>query len=69
MKKEILFFGFLVLISLLSACEIKENNERTKEDEVIILNYQPMQCQELPWESWIKESSIRWVKEPTEKDI
>lgn len=44
-----------------------ENTNNNKEN--LLITYQPMQCQETPWEEWIKTSDIRWVTAPTEKEI
>ncbi len=33
------------------------------------LRYQPMQCQQTPWQKWYEEGNINFVKEPTEKEL
>jgi putative hemolysin len=35
----------------------------------VTLYYQPMQCQYTPWELWLSNSSIRFIKQPTQEDI
>lgn len=45
------------------------NNSIENNNEIIALIYQPKQCEETPWEKWIKTSDIRWVKAPTEKEV
>jgi hypothetical protein len=33
------------------------------------MKYQPMQCQETPWDIWYKEGEINFIKVPTEQEL
>jgi hypothetical protein len=39
------------------------------ENEFITYTYQPMQCQQAPWEKWYEEGNIKFAKAPTDAEL
>lgn len=39
------------------------------QESLVDLKFQPMQCEQTPWEKWYAEGNIKFIKEPTEKQL
>jgi len=66
--------SLIALVSLmLTACTSKDlpNNSTTvpETNTTITLIFEPKACVETPWEILMKNSSIRWIKAPTDQEI
>ena len=59
MRKFTLLLSLSIL--LISAC--------TNAPKIIQLKFQPMQCEQTPWEKWYAEGNIQYFIEPTEKQL
>lgn len=59
----------LIVIALLAAACTIQSNERDKQIEYVTLEYIPMQCETTPWNAWLANSSIRFFRAPTDKEI
>ena len=38
-------------------------------NQSILMKYQPMQCQETPWQTWYKEGHIQYIMAPTDEQL
>ncbi len=36
---------------------------------LITMKFQPMQCEETPWEKWYAEGNIQFIKAPTDSEL
>ena len=53
--------GILVLVLILSlGCT---------SNALITMKFQPMQCEETPWEKWYAEGNIQFIKAPTDSEL
>lgn len=60
MKK--IFISIPILLLLLSlGCTVG--------NELVKIKFQPMQCEETPWEKWYAEGNIQFVKAPTDGEL
>jgi len=59
--KKILFALPLALLVVLTGCTIMDSSATVK--------FQPMQCEETPWEEWYAEGNIQFIKAPTDSEL
>ena len=59
MKKFLLAIPLLLLILSLGCTS----------NAPITMKFQPMQCEETPWEKWYAEGNIQFIKEPTDSEL
>jgi len=68
---SILIFSVVILLSLLiSGCtKIAPSNLNNTASKLVLVKYTPMQCEITPWNAWLTNSSIRFIKVPTEPEV
>jgi len=59
MKKLLMGIPLLVLILSLGCTS----------NALITMKFQPMQCEETPWEKWYAEGNIQFIKAPTDSEL
>lgn len=59
--KKILIAIPILLVILSLGC--------TLSNEVVNIKFQPMQCEQTPWEKWYAEGGIQFVKAPTDSEL
>lgn len=60
--KTIMMLILVVAALFISGCG-------TEKQLTVNLNFQPMQCEETPWDRYYTEGNIKFFKAPTEKEI
>jgi len=67
---------FLVLalsLFLISGCSTTvpstPSNLNNSDDSLFPIDYTPMQCNVTPWNAWLSNSSIRFIRAPTEQEV
>jgi hypothetical protein len=67
---SIFTFGIVIFLSLLiSGCSIIHPSINDTSDDLIYARYTPMQCEVAPWDAWLSNSGIRFIRAPTEQEI
>ena len=41
----------------------------TESQETVTLSFQPMQCEDQPWDEWYQEGNVNYVTEPTDEQL
>jgi hypothetical protein len=59
MKKILIAIPILMLIFSLGCTS----------NATITMKFQPMQCEETPWEKWYAEGGIQFIKAPTDSEL
>jgi len=68
MKKKFFLLGLLgaiALVFLLAGCTQNLPPDYGKTE----IFFEPIQCQQNPWEKWYAEGNINFFKAPTEKEL
>jgi len=68
----ILMISLLILAVSLTiyGCSNKEYNTNVTDNSTLVtIIYTPMQCDTTPWDAWLANSSIRFIRAPTEQQI
>lgn len=64
----IAFIIIIISLFLLKGCNYERPPLETP-DTLIPVEYTPMQCDITPWDSWLQNSSIRFIRAPTEQEV
>jgi len=46
-----------------------DNKDNSDLDALVSVEYTPMQCEVTPWDDWLKNSKVRFIKAPSEPQI
>lgn len=68
MKYKIFTIITLITLLVFAGCS-KTPQDNLSSSKTIEMKYTPMQCQNEPWNEWLENSEIRFVKAPTQDEI
>jgi len=67
---SIFTFSIIILLSLfISGCTTYDGGPKKNQNTLVLVEYTPMQCNVTPWDAWLQNSSIRFIRAPTEQEV
>jgi len=62
------FVVIIICLLLLRGCTY-DHSPKINPDSIIVILYTPMQCEITPWSAWLQNSSIRFIRAPSEQEV